>query len=63
MLSGLPSLKNSEDYEAFEAAVISDYHVESAVERELVLQLVSVLWRFRQATGIRPQMVFGEKKT
>ena len=39
-------------YQAFEAAVISDYDAESAVERELVLRLASVLWRLRRATGI-----------
>src|ERR1035437_5180495 len=48
----IAALENSEDYEAFEAAVISDYDAESAVERELVLRLTSVLWRPRRATGI-----------
>jgi hypothetical protein len=32
--------------------VISDYDAQSAVERELVLRLASVLWRLRRATGI-----------
>jgi hypothetical protein len=45
-------LEDSEDYEAFEAAVISDYNAETAVERELVLRLASVLWRLRRATGM-----------
>ena len=45
-------LENSEDYEAFQAAVISDYDAETAVERELVLRLASVLWRLRRATGM-----------
>src|SRR5512139_1053301 len=45
-------LENSEDYRAFEAAVISDYEAETAVERELVLRLASVFWRLRRATGI-----------
>jgi hypothetical protein len=45
-------LEDSEDYQAFEAAVISDYDAESAVERELVLRLASILWRLRRATGI-----------
>ena len=31
----IAALEDSEDYEAFEAAVISDYDAESAVEREL----------------------------
>lgn len=43
-------LESSADYQAFEAAVISDYDAETAVERELVLRLVSVLWRLRPAT-------------
>jgi hypothetical protein len=45
-------LENSDDYEAFERTVISDYDAETAVERELVLRLASVLWRLRRATGI-----------
>ncbi len=48
----IAALEDSEDYEAFEAAVISDYDAKSAVERELVLRLASVLWRLRRATGI-----------
>jgi hypothetical protein len=48
----IAALENCEDYQAFEAAVISDYDAESAVERELVLRLASVLWRLRRATGI-----------
>jgi hypothetical protein len=45
-------LESSEDYEAFEAAVVSDYNAETAVERQLVLRLVSVLWRLRRATSM-----------
>ena len=45
-------LENSDDYEAFERTVISDYDADTAVERELVLRLASVLWRLRRATGI-----------
>ena len=48
----IAALENSEDYQAFEAAVIADYDAELAVERELVLRLASVLWRLRRATGI-----------
>jgi hypothetical protein len=48
----IASLEDSEDYKGFEAVVISDYNAESAVERELVLRLASVLWRLRRATGI-----------
>jgi len=46
------ALEDAEDYQAFEAAVIADYDAESAVERELVLRLASVLWRLRRATSI-----------
>src|SRR5262245_29431028 len=45
-------LEDSDDYQAFEAGVISDYNAETAIERELVLRLASVLWRLRRATGI-----------
>jgi hypothetical protein len=48
----IAALEDAEDYQAFEAAVIADYDAQSAVERELVLRLVSVLWRLRRATGI-----------
>src|ERR1700684_4175660 len=44
------ALEDTEDYKAFEAAVIADYDAQSAVERELVLRLASLLWRLRRAT-------------
>jgi hypothetical protein len=44
------ALEDAEDYKAFEAAVIADYDAQSAVERELVLRLASILWRLRRAT-------------
>ena len=34
----------------FEAAIIADYDAQSAVERELVLRLASLMWRLRRAT-------------
>ena len=43
------ALEDAEDYKAFEAAIIADY-AQSAVERELVLRLASLLWRLRRAT-------------
>src|SRR5215469_6703746 len=46
------ALEDAEDYKAFEAAITADYEAESAVERELVLRLASVLWRLRRATAI-----------
>jgi hypothetical protein len=44
------ALEDAEDYEGFEAAIIADYDAQSAVERELVLRLASLLWRLRRAT-------------
>ena len=44
------ALEDAEDYKAFEAAVIADYDAQSAVKRELVLRLASLLWRLRRAT-------------
>jgi hypothetical protein len=46
------SLEDSEDYAAFEAAVIADYDADTAVQRELVLRLASILWRLRRSTAI-----------
>src|SRR3954470_24600150 len=46
------ALEDADDYKAFEAAVIADYDAQSAVERELVLRLASLLWRIRRATAI-----------
>jgi hypothetical protein len=46
------TLEDAEDYKAFEAAIIADYDAQSAVERELVLRLASLLWRLRRATTI-----------
>src|SRR3954453_15204022 len=46
------ALEDTGDYKAFEAAVIADYDAQSAVERELVLRLASLLWRIRRATTV-----------
>jgi hypothetical protein len=46
------SLEDAEDYAAFESAVIADYNAETAVQRELVLRLASILWRLRRSTAI-----------
>ena len=45
----IASLEDIEDYKAFEATIIADYDPETAVERELVLRLASLLWRSRRA--------------
>ncbi len=44
------ALEDAEDYKQFEATIIADYDAQSAVERELVLRLASLLWRLRRAT-------------
>src|SRR6516164_3650852 len=48
----IDALEDAEDYAAFEMAVTADYDAPSAVERELVLRLASLLWRLRRATAI-----------
>ena len=49
------ALEDAEDYRAFEATIIADYDAQSAVERELVLRLASLLWRLRRAATGRPE--------
>ena len=46
------TLEDAEDCWAFEATIIADYDAQSAVERELVLRLASLLWRLRRAATI-----------
>jgi hypothetical protein len=48
----IDALEDAEDYAAFEIAVTADYDAQSAVERELVIRLASLLWRLRRATAI-----------
>jgi hypothetical protein len=48
----IDALEDAEDYAAFEMAITADYDAQSAVERELVLRLASLLWRLRRATTI-----------
>jgi hypothetical protein len=48
----ITALEDAEDYAAFEMAVTADYDAQSAVERELVLRLASLLWRLRRTTAI-----------
>jgi hypothetical protein len=48
----IDALESAEDYAAFELAVTSDYDARTAVERELVLRLASLLWRLRRATAL-----------
>jgi hypothetical protein len=39
------ALEDAEDYNAFQAAIAASFDAETAVERELVLRLASLLWR------------------
>jgi hypothetical protein len=50
-------VEDIEDYRAFEAAIIADYDAQTAVERELVLRLASLLWRLRRATAIETDLL------
>jgi hypothetical protein len=45
-------LEDPKDYKAFELSVTADFDAQTAVERELVLRLASLLWRLRRATAI-----------
>ena len=56
----IDNVEDIEDYRAFEAAVIADYDAQTAVERELVLRLASLLWRLRRATAIETDL-FGSR--
>jgi hypothetical protein len=51
------ALEDVEDYRGFEAAITADYDAQTAVERELVLRLASLLWRIRRATGIETDLL------
>jgi hypothetical protein len=52
----IDGLEDSEDYRAFESTIIADYDARTAVERELVLRLASLLWRIRRAAGIETDL-------
>ena len=53
----IDALEDAEDYAAFEMAVTADYDARTAVERELVLRLASLLWRIRRATAIETDLL------
>ena len=50
-------LEDIEDYKGFEAAIIADYDAQTAIERELVLRLASLLWRIGRATSIETDLL------
>ena len=47
-------LEDAEDYQAFEEAVTAGFDAETAVERELILRLASLLWRCGGRPRSRP---------
>ena len=53
----IDGLEDSEEYREFEAAVIADYDARTAVERELVLRLASLLWRLRRIISIETDLL------
>jgi hypothetical protein len=59
----IDALEDAEDYAAFEMTVTADYDAQSAVERELVLRLASLLWRLRRATTIESGLFKIQAKT
>ena len=50
------ALEDAQDYAAFEMAMNADFDAQSAVERELVLRLASLLWRLRRITAIEAEL-------
>jgi hypothetical protein len=50
-------VEDIDDYRGFEAAIIADYDARTAVERELVLRLASLLWRLRRVTMIETELL------
>jgi hypothetical protein len=50
-------LEDPEEYKAFEMSITSEFDAQTAVERELVLRLASVLWRLRRSTAIETALL------
>ena len=44
-------VEDIDDYRGFEAAIIADYDARTAVERELVLRMASLLWQLLRAAA------------
>jgi hypothetical protein len=53
----IETVEDVDDYKGFEAALTADFDAETAVERELVLRLASLLWRIRRATSIETDLI------
>src|ERR1700687_4808228 len=56
-------VEDIDDYKGFEAAIIADYDARTAVERELVLRLASLLWRLRRAITIETDLLSIQAET
>src|SRR5215472_2426629 len=50
-------LEDPQEYKAFEISITSEFDAQTAVERELVLRLASVLWRLRRSTAIETALL------
>jgi len=59
----LNPLEDPEDYKLFEEAIAAEYEAESAVERELVLRLASLLWRLRRTSLIETGLFEAAERT
>jgi hypothetical protein len=59
----IDALEDAEDYAAFEMTITADYDAQTAVERELVLRLASLLWRLRRANTIESGLFKIQAKT
>src|ERR1700753_1728283 len=55
-------IEDIDDYKAFEASVTAEYDAETAIERELVLRLASLLWRLRRAGAIETGLMQIEQR-
>jgi hypothetical protein len=53
----IDGLEDAEDYRRFQANVIADYDAQTAVERELVLRLASLLWPIRRVISIETDLL------
>jgi hypothetical protein len=50
-------LEDPKEYRTFELSITSEFDAQTAVERELVLRLASVLWRLRRSTVIETALL------
>jgi len=54
--TGFVALEDVEDYPGSKAAIVTDYDARTAVERELVLRLASLVWPMRRASAIETDL-------